>query len=106
MYSTSNQGFNPPWDIVLDSIGVEFDPQMTPADINLVSRYSFFQFKILQKMQWEGKLENYPAGMGISGATSQNAQSQWNNGDPNRMRASGSAGTGSILARKPCGAGI
>ncbi len=83
MYSTSNQGFNPPWDIVLDSIGVEFDPQMTPADIDLVSRYSFFQFKILQKMQWEGKLENYPAGMGISGATSQNAQSQWNNGEPN-----------------------
>ena len=83
MYSTSNQGFNPPWDIVLDSIGIEFDPQMTPGDINLIMRYSYFQFKILQKMQWEGKLEAYPAGMGISGATSQNAQSQWNSGDPN-----------------------
>jgi hypothetical protein len=82
MLTTCNQGFQPPWDIVVDSIGIECDPMMAPADIDLITRYSYFKFSILQKMQWEGKLEAYPAGMGISGATSQNAQSQWNVGDP------------------------
>ena len=94
MYSTSNQGFSPPWDIVLDSIGVEFDPMMLPADIDLLNRYGYFEFSILQKVQWNGKLSNYPAGMGMSGATSQNAQSQWNNGvpDPNSRKRFGRYG--------------
>ena len=75
-------GFAPPYDIVLDSIGIEVDPLMHPIDINLVHRYGYFQFKILQKVQWEGKIANYPAGMGITGATDQHGQSQWNNGVP------------------------
>jgi hypothetical protein len=78
----SSQGFAPPYDIVLDSLGIEVDPNMTPGDIDIITRYSYFEMKILEKMQWEGKIEAYPAGMGIGGATSQNAQSQWNIGNP------------------------
>ena len=78
----ANAGFAPPYDIVVDAVGIEVDPLMNPADINLISRYSYFEFKILQKMQWEGKIEAYPAGMGIQGATAVNAQAQWNNGVP------------------------
>lgn len=78
----ASQGFAPPYDIVVDSIGIEFDPLMTADDIDLIMRYSYFEFSILQKIQWEGKIEAYPAGMGIQGATSQNAESMWNNGVP------------------------
>ena len=78
----ASQGFAPPYDIVVDSIGIEIDPLTNAADIALLNRYSYFEFAILQKIQWEGKMEAYPAGMGVNGSTVQNAQSMWNNGLP------------------------
>lgn len=90
----ASQGFAPPYDIVVDSIGIEVDPMTNPADINTLMRYSYFELAILQKIQWEGKIQDYPAGVGITGATSQNAQSQWNNGtaDPNSKKRFGRYG--------------
>ena len=90
----ASQGFAPPYDIVVDSIGIEIDPLTNPADIALLMRYSYFELAILQKIQWEGKIQDYPAGVGITGATSQNAQSMWNIGtaDPNAKKRFGRYG--------------
>jgi len=78
----SSSGLPIPYDIVVDSIGCYIDPTTIKADVDMFRQYGYFEFAILSKVQWDGKFEAYPAGMGLSGFTTQSNESGWQLGDP------------------------
>jgi hypothetical protein len=78
----ANFGLTPPYDIVIDSVGVYVHPFVSKNDLDILTLYSYFEFAILGKVQWDGKLESYPAGMGYSGFSTQTNESGWQMGNP------------------------
>ena len=92
--SRCNNGLPPPYDTVVDSIGCFVQQNTLKADMDMFLQYGYFEFAILSKIQWEGKMESYPAGMGISGFTSQTNESGWQVGlpDPNAKKRFGRYG--------------
>jgi hypothetical protein len=78
----ANNGLTPPYDMVIDSVGCFVHPFTIKADVDILTLYSYFEFSILGKVQWDGKIESYPAGMGYSGFTSQSNESGWMLGLP------------------------
>lgn len=80
--SRCNAGLPPPYDIVVDGIGVFIDPVTIKADHDILRRYGYFEMAILGKVQWDGPLQAYPAGMGLSGMTTQTTESGWQLGIP------------------------
>lgn len=74
--------FNPPRCLVLQRLGVYFEPTMLLADIELFLQNAFFEFKIDDKIFFEGLLEFHPAGMGLNGYSTQTGQAVWTNGIP------------------------
>jgi hypothetical protein len=80
---TGNGGqFSNPYDMVLTNLGFLFAPDNTKYDITQVYKYGYFEFRILEKKFFKGHIWRHPPGAGLSGATSQNAESNWNNGVP------------------------
>lgn len=75
--SDCSNGFAPPFDIVVDSIGNYILGNAALADVLSFIEYSYFEMSILQKVQWDGHFETYPPGQGVFGATSQAAESAW-----------------------------
>lgn len=81
MPSQSGQGFTSPRDLILNRIGFYFLPgasgnaattegigqQMNPNDMYAFCQYSYFEFKIIEKIFIEGYLELQPAGVGFNG---------------------------------------
>lgn len=59
--------FNPPRCLVLQRLGVYFEPSMLPADIFMVAQNAYFEFKIDDKIFFEGLLEFHPSGAGFVG---------------------------------------
>ncbi len=90
----SNQGLTPPYDIIIDSLGMFIHPFTIKRDLDVLSLYSYFEFQILGKVQWDGKMEFYPAGMGYSGFSTQTNESGWQLGisDPNAKKRFGEYG--------------
>ena len=90
----SNFGLTPPYDIIIDSIGLYIDPMTVKRDLDVIRLYSYFEFSILGKVQWDGKVEFYPTGQGISGFSTQTNESGWQNGisDPNAKKRFGEYG--------------
>lgn len=74
--------FSSPYDMVLTNLGFLFASDCTLYDITQIVKYGYFEFRILEKKFFKGHLWRHPPGGGISGATSQNAESAWNNGIP------------------------
>ena len=74
--------FSSPYDMVMTNLGFLFAADNTLYDIIQVVKYGYFEFRILEKKFFKGHLWRHPPGGGISGATSQNAESSWNNGIP------------------------
>jgi len=92
--NNAGSGLSAPFDLVIESVGVYVHPETIKADLDILTLYSYFEFTILQKVQWDGKLEAYPAGMGYSGFTSQSNESGWQTGlpDPNSTKRFGRFG--------------
>jgi len=81
MPSSSDQGFTAPRDLILNRIGFYFLPgssgnnsvsegvgsQANPLDMEAFCQYSYFEFKIIEKIFIEGYLELQPAGVGFTG---------------------------------------
>jgi hypothetical protein len=90
----ASAGLPPPYDIVIDSIGLFIQPSTIKADVDILIQYSYFEFAILGKVQWDGKLESYPAGMGLSGFSTQTTESGWQLGlpSPNEKKRFGKYG--------------
>lgn len=80
--------FNPPRCMVLRRLGFYFEPTMNLADIELLMQTASLQFKIDDKVFFEGLMEFWPGGMGISGFSTANNQAVWTNGitTPHAMR--------------------
>ncbi len=93
---TLQNQFSPPKCLLLMQIGFYFGAAPTPTvggvpgpytpmfldDISAILNTSYMEFKIDDKIFHEGQLWQYPAGVGLAGATSQTGQASWTNGLP------------------------
>lgn len=76
---TANQ-FNPPRDLILKSLGFYILTDARLYDINQVFKFSYFEFKIDEKVFFQGPMVFHPAGMGVYGVSTQTAESAYSNG--------------------------
>lgn len=74
--------FSSPYDVVLTNLGFKFSEDNRLYDIIQLTKYSYFQFSILEKVFFKGHLWRHPPGAGMSGATSNTSEAVWNNGVP------------------------
>jgi hypothetical protein len=74
--------FSSPYDMVLTNLGFLFAFDNRIYDITQIVKYGYFQFNILEKTFFKGHLWRHPPGAGMSGMTTQTAESVWNNGVP------------------------
>lgn len=82
MPNTSTNGFNAPRDLLLDSIGFSFvNTQL--ADQVAFEQNCWTQFRIIDKVFFEGPLSLFPPGAGFSGYSTKTGESYWNLGIPN-----------------------
>jgi hypothetical protein len=80
MPSQAQQGFAAPRDLVLDSIGYSFASNNRLGDQNNFIINSYFEFKILDKIFFEGPLTLFPSGSGIFGFSDITGEGVWQNG--------------------------
>lgn len=81
MPSQAQQGFAAPRDLVLDSIGYYFSPDTNLTDETSFVKNSYFEFKILDKIFFEGPIVLFPSGTGIMGFSSKTSEGVWQNGE-------------------------
>lgn len=74
--------FSPPYDCIIFNLGFFFWWDNRLFDITQICKLGWFEFKILEKRMWWGHLQRHPAGMGLSGYTTQSNESIWTNGQP------------------------
>lgn len=74
--------FPPPRCLLLKAIQFQYSSQMTKADIDKVEDGAYVEFKISDKIFFEGYLRDFPAGAGLMGVTTQNGESVYTNGFP------------------------
>jgi hypothetical protein len=74
--------FPPPRCLLLGSIGIYFDMNWLKSDIDLIMTQYGMEFYIDEKRFHEGHLQLYPSGAGLSGLTTRNGESAYNNGLP------------------------
>ena len=74
--------FSSPYDMVMTNLGFYFASDNKLYDINQVMKYGYFQFSILEKVFFKGHLWRHPPGAGMTGMSTQTAESVWNNGVP------------------------
>lgn len=72
--------FSSPYDMVLTNLGFLFAFDNILYDITLIQKYGYFEFKILEKTFFKGHLWRHPPGAGMTGYSTQTAESVWNNG--------------------------
>jgi len=63
-------------------LGFYFSDQMLKSDIDLIFDSCYCEFRIDDKIFWEGQLWQFPAGFGLTGVTTQTGQSAFQNGIP------------------------
>ncbi len=78
---TGNQ-FPPPRCLLLNAICFQYSSDMLKSDIDLIENGAYFEFKIADKIFYEGYLRDCPAGAGLMGATTNNGESVYTNGWP------------------------
>ena len=95
MPNTANAGFSAPRDLILDNIGFYFRSGgcgvanqgigtfAAPADLVSFCQYSYFEFKIIDKVFAEGYLELQPSGYGFAGMSTQGSTGIWTLGISN-----------------------
>ena len=92
MPSPASNGFSSPRDLIMDQLGFYFRPggcgltnsgpgtQTSIYDMLTFCQYSYFEFKIIDKVFIEGALEFNPSGLGFGGFTTGTNQSIWSLG--------------------------
>jgi hypothetical protein len=81
MPSQAQQGFAAPRDLVLDSIGYSFASNVRLGDQNNFVINSYFEFKILDKIFFEGPITLFPSGTGLMGFSDITGEGVWQNGE-------------------------
>jgi len=74
--------FPPPYDLILNNIGFKFTEDVALYDMIQFMKYSWFEFKILEKTFFKGHLWRHPPGAGVSGFSTKGNQAVWLNGIP------------------------
>lgn len=74
--------FPPPKCMLLFALEIQFDSTCLLSDIQLAMANSYLEFKIDDKVFHEGYLQFFPGGMGLCGASTNNAEAVWTNGIP------------------------
>ena len=104
MPAACSNGFPPPRDLIMDQLGFYFrasgvgtannaiGTNANVADMMAFCQYSYFEFKIIEKVFIEGLLDFNPSGVGFTGVATQNQQQVYSLGmvNPhavNRLRA-------------------
>jgi hypothetical protein len=72
--------FSAPYDFIVNNLGFYFLAGADIFDISTMCNSLWFEFKILQKQMFMGHFQRHPAGMGISGESTQGSQQNWING--------------------------
>jgi hypothetical protein len=76
---TANQ-FPPPRCLLLNAICFQYASNMLKADIDAIENGAYFEFKIADKIFYEGYLRDCPAGAGLQGVSTNNGESVYTNG--------------------------
>lgn len=74
--------FSSPYDMILTNLMFKFGEDVRLYDQLLFMKYAYIEFKILDKIFFEGHLWRHPAGAGVTGVSTQTAESVYNNGQP------------------------
>ena len=74
--------FNPPRCLVLQRLGFYFEPTMLLADMILFGSNAYFEFRIDDKIFFEGLIPFHPAGMGFYGSSTDQSTGVFTNGFP------------------------
>lgn len=69
--------FAPPRCLILDQIGFYFGSEVLKGDIDTFLNNYYFEFRIDDKIYFEGHLWYYGAGCGLTGVTTRTAESVW-----------------------------
>lgn len=77
-----SRSFSPPRCLVIMQLGFYFSSEMIKSDIDLMLDSCYVEVKIDDKIYMEGQLWQFPAGVGLAGATTQTGQAAWTNGIP------------------------
>jgi hypothetical protein len=81
MPQACSSGFSAPRDLLLDAIGFEFI-NTALVDIQAFEVACYFEFKIIDKIYFEGPLQDHPPGVGAYGTTGIVTQAAWGLGFP------------------------
>ena len=79
---TRGNQFPPPSCLVMRRLQFSFSPNMLITDILALWDACYIEFKIDQKIFWEGHLGEFPAGYGVTGVTTQSGVGCFQNGVP------------------------
>ena len=74
--------FPPPRCLVLMQIGWFFSTRMIKPDIDLILDNSYFEFRIDDKIFWEGQPWQFPSGFGLTGVSTQTGVGAYQLGMP------------------------
>jgi len=74
--------FPPPRCILLNAIEFQYSSRMSKGDIDAFEDGTYFEFKISDKVFFEGYIRDCPAGAGLMGVTTQHGESVYTNGWP------------------------
>lgn len=74
--------FPPPRCLILDNIGFYFSSTMLKADIDLFLDNAYIEFRIDDKIYFEGHLWRYAAGYGLVGTSTKSNEAAWQVGLP------------------------
>jgi hypothetical protein len=74
--------FPPPRCLVLQQLGFYFSSKMLKTDIDNILDACYIEFRIDEKIYFEGQLWQYPAGVGLSGFSTKTSESFYTNGVP------------------------
>lgn len=74
--------FPPPRCLVLQQLAFYFASTMIKADIDAILNACYIEFRIDDKVYFEGQMWQFPAGVGLTGQSTKTNESAWVNGIP------------------------
>lgn len=74
--------FTPPRSLILDNIGLYFQSTMLKADLDIILQNYYLEFRIDDKIFFEGPLWQYSSGCGLFGHSTKTNESAWTLGLP------------------------
>ena len=83
MISSGNSyGFGSTRCYILEAFGFRFPTWLPKAAVDAIISCANFTFQIAEKPFWQGRLEDWPGGAGLSGWSTQGGEETWVNGIP------------------------